>query len=391
MKILQVNKFLKPVGGAETYMFSLANALKELDHEVEFWGMYDEDNSVDDTYNTFVRNIKLNGKKPMVNYINEAFNLIYSFKNKNKFKKIISLFQPDVIHVHNFNYQLTPSFLSEANKAGIRVIHTIHDSQLVCPNHQLYIPHKNEICYKCIGGKYQNAVYNKCIKKSYAKSALGMLESYIHHNILNTYNKYFNTLISPSNFYKKIVQTNIKKEIIRQPNFIHFDNPVQQERDNYVLYFGRISSEKGVERLLKIFKKLDYKLILVGKGDIKIESNNNIEYLGPKYGQELISLIKKAKFTIHPSIWHDNFPMSILESLAQGTPVIASNHSGFLETINKTNGYLLDFDGVNIVEKMNTILSTNDYLDVNRIALDARKKYGKDDHVKEIINIYKRS
>ena len=166
---------------------------------------------------------------------------------------------------------------------------------------------------------------------------------------------------------------------------------VQQERDNYVLYFGRISSEKGVERLLKIFKKLDYKLILVGKGDIKIESNNNIEYLGPKYGQELISLIKKAKFTIHPSIWHDNFPMSILESLAQGTPVIASNHSGFLETINKTNGYLLDFDGVNIVEKMNTILSTNDYLDVNRIALDARKKYGKDDHVKEIINIYKRS
>ena len=62
-------------------MFSLANALKELDHEVEFWGMYDEDNSVDDTYNTFVRNIKLNGKKPMVNYINEAFNLIYSFKN----------------------------------------------------------------------------------------------------------------------------------------------------------------------------------------------------------------------------------------------------------------------------------------------------------------------
>jgi glycosyltransferase involved in cell wall biosynthesis len=80
--------------------------------------------------------------------------------------------------------------------------------------------------------------------------------------------------------------------------------------------------------------------------------------------------------------------MSILESLAQGTPVIASNHSGFLETINNTNGYLLNFDDLDIVEKLNTILFKNQYLDVNRIAADARNTYSKKAHIDQILKIY---
>lgn len=388
MKILQINKFLKIVGGAETYMFSLAKGLKERNHEVAFWGMSDDDNLVEDKYDSFVRKIDFNDKTQLFKSILDTPSLIYSNENKKRFKKIISKFKPDVIHIHNFNYQLTPSFLGEAKKEGIRIVHTIHDSQLVCPNHQLYIPHKNKVCYACKGGKYYNAVKNKCIKNSYPKSALGMLESYTHHNILNTYNKHFDVLISPSHFYKNIVQDNIKKQIIRQPNFIDFDNPVQQDREAYVLYFGRISKEKGIERLLKIFSKLNYKLVLVGKGDIKVRPENNIQHIGPRYGAELLDLIKNAKFTIHPSVWYDNFPMSILESLAQGTPVIASNHSGFLETINNTNGYLLNFDETNIVERLETILFKNPYLDVNKIAEDARKTYSKQTHIDEILKIY---
>ena len=388
MKILQINKFLKIVGGAETYMFSLAKGLKERNHEVAFWGMYDDDNLVEDKYDSFVRKRDFNGKAAAIKYLLEAPSLIYSNENKKRFKKIISQFKPDVIHIHNFNYQLTPSFLGEAKKEGIRVVHTIHDSQLVCPNHQLYIPHKNKICYDCKGGKFHNAVTNKCIKNSYAKSALGMLESYTHHNILNTYNKYLDVLISPSNFYKNIVQGKVKKQIIRQPNFIDFDNPVEQDRDAYVLYFGRISKEKGIERLLRIFSKLNYRLVLVGKGDIEVKSEHNIQYIGPRYGAQLLNLIKKAKFTVHPSVWYDNFPMSILESLAQGTPVIASNHSGFLETINNTNGYLLNFDETDIVEKLETILFNSTYLDINQIAADARKTYSKKKHIDEILKIY---
>lgn len=388
MKILQINKFLKIVGGAETYMFSLAKGLKERNHEVAFWGMSDDDNLVEDKYDSFVRKIDFNGKTTVFKSLLDTPSLIYSNENIKRFKKIISKFKPDVIHIHNFNYQLTPSFLGEAKKEGIKIVHTIHDSQLVCPNHQLYIPHKNKVCYACKGGKYYNAVKNKCIKNSYPKSALGMLESYTHHNILNTYNKYFDVLISPSNFYKNIVQDNIKKQIIRKPNFVDFDNPVEQERDEYVLYFGRISKEKGIERLLKIFTNLNYKLVLVGKGEIEVKSEKNIQHIGPKYGSELLNLIKKAKFTIHPSVWYDNFPMSILESLAQGTPVIASNHSGFLETINNTNGYLLNFDEQGIVEKLENILFNKTYLDVNQIADDARKAYSKKKHIDEILKIY---
>lgn len=388
MKILQVNKFLKIVGGAETYMFSLASALREKNHEVAFWGMHDNENLEEDKYNSFVRKIDFNSRKTRLSSIMDVPSLIYSQDNKKRFRKIISHFNPDVVHIHNFNYQLTPSFLEEAKKAGIRVVHTIHDSQLVCPNHQLYIPHKNKVCYSCKGGRYYNAVINKCIKNSYSKSMVGMLESYTHHNILNTYNKYFDVLISPSNFYKEIIKDNIKKEIIRLSYFVDFDNPIQQKREPYVLFFGRISKEKGIERLLTIFSKLNYRLVLVGKGDIEVQSKGNIEYLGPKYGNELLSLIQNASYTIHPSIWYDNFPMSILESLAQGTPAIASNHSGFLETINKTNGHLLDFSAADITSNLEDILFKKDYLDVNKIAEDARTTYGKENHVEQILKIY---
>ena len=117
MKILQINKFLKNVGGAETYMFNLANALKERGHDVAFWGMHDEDNLVVDRHDSFVRKIDFNGEIGILKSLKEIPNLIYSKENRKRFQKCIKNFTPDVIHIHNFNYQLTPSFLVEAKRA----------------------------------------------------------------------------------------------------------------------------------------------------------------------------------------------------------------------------------------------------------------------------------
>ena len=115
MKILQVNKFLYPKGGSETYMFELSNALKEKGYSIEYWGMKDEKNSVKDTYNCFVNNIDFSALS-MVEKFLSSFSTIYSIESKNKISIILDKFKPDIVHIHNFNFQLTPSILSEIKK-----------------------------------------------------------------------------------------------------------------------------------------------------------------------------------------------------------------------------------------------------------------------------------
>ncbi|NER18910.1 glycosyltransferase family 4 protein [Spongiivirga citrea] len=389
MRILQVNKYMKIVGGAETYMFNLASVLAKKGIEVEFWGMEDDNNKVPDTHNCFARGIDFKTTKGLKSKVKESTNVIYSKQNKRRLSIILDEFKPDIVHIHNFNFQLTPSILSEIKKRDIKIVYTIHDSQLACPNHRLYIPHKNKVCTKCLHGKYYHASINKCFDQSFSKSVIGMAESYLHHNILNSYNKYFDAIISPSNFFKNIIQPKLDKEITRLPYCVpKQDFKTITERKDYVLYFGRVSKEKGLEKIVDLFNKMNYKLKVVGKGDLAIQPSDNIEVLGPKYGSELIDLVANAKFTIHPSIWYDNFPMSVLESLMLGTPVIASNHSGFQEMANDVNGYLVDFKSDEIYDELKRIVLENKYLDNEQIAIEAEKKYNEEDHFVKISKIY---
>ncbi|WP_162623296.1 glycosyltransferase family 4 protein [Confluentibacter sediminis] len=381
---------MKIVGGAETYMFNLATVLIKKGIEVEFWGMEDDNNKVPDTYNCFARGIDFKTTTDLKSKLRESINVLYSKQNKKRLAVILDGFKPDIVHIHNFNFQLTPSILSEIKKRDIKIVYTIHDSQLACPNHRLYIPHKNEVCIKCLHGKYYKAPINKCFDQSFSKSVVGMAESYLHHNILNSYKKYFDAIISPSIFFKKIIQPKLYKEIVRLPYCVpKQDFKTIALRKEYVLYFGRVSKEKGLEKIVDLFDKMNYKLKVVGKGDMVIKPSNNIEVLGPKYGSELIELVANAKFTIHPSIWYDNFPMSVLESLMLGTPVIASNHSGFQEMVDDLNGYLVDFKSDKIYEELKKIVLENKYLDNQQIAIEAEKQYNEDDHFAKISEIYK--
>ena len=87
---------------------------------------------------------------------------IYSFEARKQIRKVLDDFQPDVVHLNNFNYQLTPSIIVETvkwrkkNKRQCKILYTAHDGQLVCPNHLFKNPNTNQICEKCIDGKYMN-------------------------------------------------------------------------------------------------------------------------------------------------------------------------------------------------------------------------------------------
>ncbi len=391
MKILQINKFLYPKGGSETYMFELSNALKERGHEVEFWGMEDEKNIVKDTYSSFVENIEFS-TLGLFGKLSNAFSTIYSIEAKKKICIILDRFKPDIVHIHNFNFQLTPSILPEIKKRGIKVIYTAHDSQLVCPYHRLYNFQRDEICTKCIDGQFSNCIKDRCFDASLMKSSVGAMESYLYHG-LDYYNKYIDEIISPSKFLAEKLNHLYKKEIHIVPNFVELNMGSVEKKEDFLLYFGRVSKEKGIIDILPFFEENKIVLKIIGNGpeiDNIIESEY-IEYLGPKYGDELFEYIQRAKFVIQPSKWYENCPMTIVESFACATPVIGSKHSGFLELIDDgKNGFLIDFETEGF--EKNLLKSINEY---DNSFSEASKEsylnyYTQEVHIPRVINIYKK-
>lgn len=351
MKILMINKFLYPVGGAETYMIKLGKYLTEIGHEIQYFGMYDEKNIVGNNSNSYTTNMVLRGKSSLVKQIKSSLKVIYSLEARKKLKIILEEFKPDIVHMNNINFQLTPSIIYEIKKHNIPIIQTVHDSQIACPNHRLYIESKGIICDKCLDGKYINCLKEKCVQNSIAKSSLATIESYYYH-FRDTYNL-VDKYICPSSFIASILERGRvnKNKIKIMYNFSEevINLQKKESEEDYVLYFGRLSKEKGVETLIKVCKKLpEVKFVFAGTGSLKKSLNGlkNVNYVGFKNGEELQRLISNALFTVYPSEWYENCPLSVIESQALGTPVVASNLGGTKELINnKENGIL--FEGMN--------------------------------------------
>ena len=137
---------------------------------------------------------------------------IYSKEARVQLRKVLDDFKPDVCHLNNFNYQLTPSIILEIVKwrketgRDCKIIFTAHDYQLVCPNHMLNNPNTHQNCEKCLGGHFVNCMKGKCIHGSTAKSAIGMMEAEFW-KWKGTY-KYIDTMICCSEFMKTKMDSN---------------------------------------------------------------------------------------------------------------------------------------------------------------------------------------
>ncbi len=159
MKILLVNKYLYPKGGAETYVFKLGETLQKMGHEVEYFGMYHKDNIVGNSSGQYTSNMDFHGDS-LIKMVSNSMKIIYSSEARKKIRKVLDNFKPDVCHLNNFNYQLTPSIILEIVKwrkesgRECKIVYTAHDLQLVCPNHLMMNPVTGNICKKCLEGKY---------------------------------------------------------------------------------------------------------------------------------------------------------------------------------------------------------------------------------------------
>ena len=342
MKILIVNKFLHPNGGSETYIFNIGKQFQKMGHEVQYFGMEHEKRAVGNHLECYTSNMDFHtGKLQKLLY---PFKIIYSLEAKKKIEKVLHDFQPDVVHINNFNFQLTPSILygikhyREKTKRDVKIIYTAHDSQLVCPNHLMQNPITGEKCQQCLGKNSIACAKNKCIHGSFVKSILATFENKLY-NSLRTY-ELFDIIICPSYFLKGVLDTNkiLKTKTVVLHNFVNVESVGEVEKENYVLFFGRFSREKGIETLVKVCKELpDIPFRFAGTGPLDeiVNQCSNVKKLGFLSGKELFTTIAKARFTIFPSECYENCPFTVMESQVYGTPVIGTRLGGIPELLDE--------------------------------------------------------
>lgn len=350
MKILIVNKFLYPNGGSETYIFKVGEQMQRMGHEVQYFGMEHKGRIVGNKAESYTKNIDFHTDR--MKRILYPFKIIYSVEARKKIRPVLEQFQPEVVHLNNFNFQLTPSILYEIRKyekeSGnkVKIVYTAHDSQLVCPNHLMQNPITGKCCSQCLETGLCNCIKNRCVHGSVVKSVLGAIEGILYKK-LKTY-KNIDVIICPSNFIREKLNTDtiLKKRTIVMHNFVDGLGIREVQKEDFVLYFGRFSLEKGINTLIRVCKELqDIPFRFAGTGPMKKEiiSCKNINVLGFLKEQDLFDVISKAKFTIFPSECYENCPFAVMESLVCGTPVIGSRLGGIPELIKEgINGELFE-------------------------------------------------
>lgn len=403
MRILQINNFHYLRGGAEKCYFDTAKILFNNGHDIAFFSMKHSKNKKSRWSKYFIDYVDYEKKNNFIEKIKIVFKIWYNFQAKKNLEKLIKNFKPDIAHLHNIYHHLSPSIIDTLKKYNIPMVMTLHDYKLICPNYNLFV--KDKIWEKSKKYKYYKCFLDKCIKNSYSKSLICVIEAYLHR-LIKIYSK-IDCFISPSEFLiYKFNKFEFKKEIIHLPNpLIDIKNVSNRKEENYILYFGRLSIEKGINDLIKSYSKLNTicKLFIVGSGNEfkklkllieKLNLNKKIILIGYKRDKKLFSLINNAKFVVFPSKWYENAPYSIIEAMSLQKLVICAKVGGIPELIeNKKTGFLYDADNTKeLADTMNYILKNPEK--TVKIGENARKivknKNNQKNYYINLLNIYKR-
>lgn len=406
MRILEINKFYFIKGGAEKHFFDVVSLLQKNRHEVAIFSMRHPRNKKTSWNKYFLSTVGYNHDYTIKERIKGIFRMFQSREAKKKINKLLDDFQPDVVHIHNIYHQLSPRILFEIKKRNIPIVMTVHDYKLVNPNYNLQ--HNNKFYNRCLDGKFYQCFFDKCLKDSYLKSSLGVMEMYWHY-WLGTYKKNIDQYIVPSKFAKNIlIKRGIPEDKISMvPHFIPTDKNllvsdnysknylVNKSDEKYCLYVGRIIANKGIEELVNIFSKISgIKLYLAGAVDSnfnkKKDHKENIKYLGHLKQDVLTNYIKSAEFIISSSQLPETFGLIALEANTHGKIFVGYDTGAYSEIINNGENGILVNNNQEMTETIkNFSKNKNNYLSSVDIKNRAMNKYSEDIYYKRLTNIFK--
>lgn len=333
MRILFCNKYNFPFSGTEVYLFELMELLRAHGHEVALFSMSDVRGMPTPYDRHFVPPVDFKSKSAWWRRTRQVPRMIYSTDARTKIRAMIRDFRPDIAHLRNIYHHLTPSILWELKAHGIPVLYHLNDFKLLCPSYNMVA--QGEVCERCKGGAFWHALRPGCYPGLGARVAL-VAEAYAHR-WLKTYDQCVDLFLAPSRFVRdKFVEHGWNGQRFRElPHFqpAHEPRPAPA-RDAGLLYFGRLSQEKGIKDLLCAMQRLpDQPLTIAGDGPQREELQRqalvlglrNVQFVGKVGTEERDRLIRQSRFTVFPSHAYETLGKTILESYAQGRPVIATD------------------------------------------------------------------
>ncbi|MEO6357905.1 MAG: glycosyltransferase family 4 protein [Ferruginibacter sp.] len=393
MKLLLVNWSWYATGGDWTYIENIHKLYETHGFEVIPFSTHNKKNTFSPYSKYFVSAYdfkELNKHKTISNGIKALRTSIVSSDALNKLDRILEKHDIKFAHLHNIHHYITPAIVEKLHKRGIKIIWTLHDYKIICPENSFVS--QGKVCEKCMDGSFFHCAINRCKKNSLLASALATFEAYYYHK-KNTY-QLVDFYLCPSRFIldkflqfgfdkNKMLLSGLCYDISLVDNFIEQSKtlPAQQNRSKYILYVGRLEDIKGVKTLIEAVRGTDIHLKVAGRGNaeeslttyIQTENISNVEMLGFKKKDEIFALTQHASFGVCPSEWYENYPFSISETFLFSKPVVGSNIGGIPElVIDGQTGFLFEAGNQpQLREKL--LLLWNDEDLVNKLGQQARK------------------
>lgn len=393
-RILIANKFYYPRGGDCVVAMNLERLLKAQGHEVAVFAMQYPENVDTGWNNYYPSQVDFSGS--LGKKLKAAKRLMGWGDIKLAFNKILDDFKPDVVHLHNIHSYLSPVLAQLAKKRSCRVVWTMHDYKLVCPSYACLLNEKP--CEKCIGNSKMHVLKNRCMKGSLAASVMAYAEACKWNR--NALDEITDAFICPSQFMaSKMKKDGFNPEKLHvvcnhiDPDKLSLFNSLNFEREDYYVYVGRLSPEKGVVTLLEVASRLPFTLKVAGDGPLKAQleqqysQQGKVEFLGHQNASQVANLLSRARLSVMPSECYDNNPLGVIESLCAGTPVVGARIGGIPELLNDGNGLSFASGSKDdLAQAITTAFSTE--WNFNDIKCQATSRFSEQEHMKYIAKIY---
>lgn len=331
MRVLMLNAFLWPKGGVERTLFDETRWLEAAGHEVAHFATRDPRNRPSPFAEHFAPAAAFGEDVPAWRQLPQLPRTVWSAPAARALGGLLDAWRPDVAHVHAPSRYLTPSVIAELDRRGVPVVMTLHDFKPWCTNRILFA--HGAFCERCRGGQHWHAAATGCVQGSVAKSLVGAFEAY-EHDRRHAYAP-VRTFIAPSRFaHDQAVRMGGDAARIRvlshgvdAPGTAAWSGPAIPER--FVLFVGRLSDEKGVDRLPDLARAIaPVPLWVAGGGPreawLRAQPSANLHPLGPLTPEALAAVRARASVVVVPSAFPETFGYVVAEAMLDARPVVAT-------------------------------------------------------------------
>ncbi|KRT66115.1 MAG: group 1 glycosyl transferase [Candidatus Dadabacteria bacterium CSP1-2] len=378
------NRYRQP-GGEDAVFAAETEILRKHGHEVVEY--------LDD-------NRRIDGLNPLV----AAANTVWSYASREKLSQVLRETKPDVVHFHNTFLQISPAAYYACWKTAQPVVQTLHNYRLLCPVATFF--RDGHVCEDCLDRTPPwPAVLHGCYHNSRMQTAV-VAAMLVFHRLLKTWQNQVHVYIALTEFVRrKFIEGGLPEEkIVVKPNFVYSDPGIREGKGEYVLFVGRLSPEKGIKTLLWAWQYLQkIPLKIVGDGPlmdeirayVKMHTLEWVELIGRCNHEEVLELMKGARFLVFPSEWYEGFPVTIAETFACGVPVIASRLGAMAEIVDdgRTGLHFEPGNSEDLAAKVKWAWTHLDQmLQMGREArAEYEAKYTAERNYKMLINIYEKA